>query len=277
VASVLEAVKPLANLVAQAADAHVVYNELAALARSGAHGSALTQYLATQVSDRNLAGEVLTYAGVLDNSGAVKPEAVVRIGQAEVLAEAEEATGWQLVLTVPSFLRRPLADLVRTYGAAARPRETTQVLKEVADAARQRLVIAAPYLQTGFVTIVIPAVQRLLSEGGEVMVVTRALSLRSPEMSSANTEAVALLREAGARTGREPVVRSWEESGLGVHFKVAIADGRLAYLGSANFTLAGTAGHAEIGVVLNGQRVATLARWVDIVADTLAARRLPAG
>lgn len=62
-----------------------------------------------------------------------------------------------------------------------------------------------------------------------------------------------------------------------MHFKVAIADLREAYLGSANFTVGGTASHVEMGVRLHREQVTTLSALVDIVANALASRRLPSG
>ncbi len=147
------------------------------------------------------------------------PEHVFRYDLPDALTELDAESRWQLVLTVPPFLRGPLAELVAAHGDAARPRETSQVLAEVAASAQARLVLAAPYLHTRFVAALVPAVRRLLGAGEEVLVVTRALSLRAPERSSANVEAVGLLRDAGTCTGREVTVRSWEESGLGIHFK----------------------------------------------------------
>ncbi len=214
---------------------------------------------------------------MLDQAGRVTSEAAVRLAQAAVLTEAAADSGWELVLTVPGFLRTALDTLVAEQGAGARPRETTTTLRQVAAAARSRLVIAAPYLHTEFVRLLATDVERLLAAGGEVVVVTRALALTAPERSSANVEAVTLLRQAADRAGGRLTVRSWEEGGLGIHFKVLLADDELAYIGSANLTPGGTLAHAEAGVLLHGHGVAVLRRWLDVVCDELARRRLPAG
>lgn len=106
------------------------------------------------------------------------------------------------------------------------------------------------------------------------------MSLRAPQTSSANVEAVEQLRAdaepatAGAAAGRMRVC-SWEERGLGLHFKAVVAAGRRAYLGSSNFTPGGTAGHAEGGVLLDSSRVQLLESWLLAVADELDERRLP--
>jgi hypothetical protein len=278
VAAVLDSLTPLVRLLGQADDPAETATRLRTIAAAGGSGRALAESLGARVADRGLVGPTLTYAGVLGEDGSVAAEALVRLGQVEVLLEAAErvwAPGWDLVLTVPGFLRPSLAELVAEHGDGSRPRDTGQVLAEVAAAATSRLVVAAPFLHTAFVAKLAPAVERLLSDGGEVVVITRALSLATANRSSANVDAVALLREAGVRSGRTVTVRSWEEGSLGVHFKVLLADESLAYLGSANLTPAGAAGHAEAGVLLRGDTVTTLASWLRLVADELGRRALP--
>ncbi|MGV9812185.1 phospholipase D-like domain-containing protein [Streptomyces cellulosae] len=81
-----------------------------------------------------------------------------------------------------------------------------------------------------------------------------------------------MLREAaGVASGRLKVC-PWDESGLGVHFKVVLADDQLAYVGSANLTPGGTEAHAEAGVLLRGKQVKSLSRWLRAVADELTRR-----
>ena len=87
--------------------------------------------------------------------------------------------------------------------------------------------------------------------------------------------AVTLLRDAAARADGTLAVYSWEESGLGVHFKIVLADLALAYLGSANLTPGGIAAHAEAGVLLRGEGIDGLAGWPDVVCAELVRRRLP--
>lgn len=276
-AGILETVRPLVSLLGQARDPVGCAYALQASAANGADGAALTAQLAAEVTDTALVRATLRFASVLDPAGQVTGEAAIRLAQAAVLSEDAAEGGWHLVLTVPGFLRTALDAFVAEHGAGARPRETTETLREVANTASHRLVIAAPYLHAAFVRLLAADVERILAAGGGVLVVTRALALTAPERSSANVEAVTLLRQAADRTGRALTVRSWEESGLGIHFKVLLADDELAYLGSANLTPGGTLAHAETGVLLHGRGVAVLGRWLDMVCDELARRRLPAG
>lgn len=142
------------------------------------------------VADGPLVRPALMHAGVLDAAGAVTAAGATRLAQTLVLIEATQAGSWQLVLTVPGFLRGALDACVAGHGDGARPRETTAVLREVAGAARKRLLIAAPYLHEQFVHVLAPDVERVLADGGRVEVITRALSLTTPARSSANVSAV---------------------------------------------------------------------------------------
>lgn len=105
------------------------------------------------------------------------------------------------------------------------------------------------------------------------------MSLTAPARSSANADAIALLRSvADGKPGRL-VVASWEESGLGVHLKVVLGhragDGPVAYIGSSNPTPGGTLGHAETGVLAHGKQVELLSRWLDVTVAEMERRRLP--
>jgi hypothetical protein len=277
-AAVLDAVTPLVRLLSQATDPQRAAAAALGAAQNG-NRDQVVAVLREHVTDTRLVTPALTFAGVLTESGDLTAEAPVRLGQAAVLLEAAEvvwAPGWDLVLTVPGFLRDAFADLTAAAGGARPVRETGQAMLEIANAARSRLIVASPFLHMGFVQYLAGPVERVLSGGGEVLVLTRALSLTSPEQSSANLEAVTVLRNAGVRAGRAVTVRSWEESGLGLHFKVVTADEDLAYLGSANLTLAGAAGgHAEAGVLLRGRGVTVLTGWLRVVAEELTCRRLP--
>jgi phosphatidylserine/phosphatidylglycerophosphate/cardiolipin synthase-like enzyme len=141
--------------------------------------------------------------------------------------------------------------------------------------------VAAPYLHVGFVGLLVPDVRRVVAAGGHVQLITRALSQVRPGGGGANSNAVALLRDAAADAPGRLEVASWEEAGLGVHFKVVLAhrsDGvRVAYIGSSNLTPGGTLGHAEAGVLARGPQIDLLAHWLDMTAAELSRRRLPSG
>jgi hypothetical protein len=121
----------------------------------------------------------------------------------------------------------------------------------------------------------------VLSRGGNVQVLTRAVTFAGPGRSTANADAVALLRSAATGKPGRLTVASWEESGLGLHLKVVLAyrdhAGPVAYIGSSNPTPGGTLAHAEVGVLAHGPQVELLSRWLDRTADELERRRLLPG
>lgn len=277
-ATILDHVRLLAALLAQADDPVGVATRLSEAALAGAHYDQLRAAVAESVADIGLADTTLKWCGVLDGTGNVTPDAAVVFGQAAALLEVEQSAGYQLVLTVPAFLRPALGQLVAEVGDVARPVETTFALREAAAAAGPRLQIAAPFLHVGFIRLLASDVERVLAGGGQVQLLTRALSLSAPRRSTANTEAVSLLRSvAGGKPG-QLTIASWEESGLGVHLKVVLAHrsagGPVAYIGSSNPTLGGTLAHAEAGVLAHGPQVALLARWLDVIVTGMERRRL---
>ena len=277
-AAVLDRVSPLVTLLSQAQDPAAVAGAAAACVSRDDPG-ALIAGVTASVEDGSLVGPVLRFAGILDERGGLGLHAAVRLGQALVLIEAREQVwepGWELLVTVPDFLRETYASWVEGAGSkTGGVRETGQALLEVASSAQSRLIVASPYLQAEFIGGLVPALHNVLSGGGEVLVLTRALSGHAPERSWANVEAVQVLRDAAAEAtagGGRLIVRSWEELQLGLHFKVVIADDSWAYLGSANLTTHGAGKHAEAGALLRGESVETLAAWLRLVGDVLGER-----
>lgn len=279
-AALLDRVRPLAALLRQAHDPAGLADELVNVAAAAdGDGSAVASLLSDAVTDRFLVRQTLIRCGVLTDSGRLEPLGVVRLGQAAAILESETESGFRLVLTVPSFLRPSLEQFVKEHGDAARPLETITAIREVAASAGPRLQIAAPYLHTGFIRLLAPQVERVLNAGGQVQLVTRALSLKAQDRSSANLDAVTLLRHAADGNPGRLLIASWEETGLGIHFKVVLAQRengtRAAYIGSSNLTPGGTLAHAEAGVLAEGPQVDALSRWLDLTVDELRRRRLP--
>ncbi|MGY2121326.1 phospholipase D-like domain-containing protein [Nocardia gipuzkoensis] len=272
-AGVLESLRPLEALMSQADDPLALSADLARLAASGAEAEVIVATLTAAVTDVRLVEPVLRYADVLDDRGIKTASAAVRLAQVQVLIEMVAADHWELVLTIPEFLRETLDRVVERHGPNARPRSTLTAIAEIASSARRSIVIAAPFLHAGFVETLRVSVSRVLAGGGQVTVITRAL--RSKGLSPANIAAVSALRTLGVDKPGMLRVCSWDEPSLGVHFKVAIADDERAYLGSANLTPGGMREHAEAGVYLRGRRVFELGRWLAAVADELERRSNP--
>jgi len=287
VAALLERLSPLVALLAQANDPTAAAGDAVAAAQAGDVAD-LVAAVSAHVVDGDLVGSVLRHAGALTPQGQLAADAVVTVGQAAVLLEAAQEAwapalsstitpAWELVLTVPGFLRDAYTTL-NSRGGRPVAQETGQALLSVATRAERSLIVAAPFLHTGFTQVLAGSVRRVLTNGGEVLVITRALSFSSPERSSANVAAVAVLQDAALQAGRGSItVRSWEEDRLGIHFKTVVADSLVAYLGSANLTPAGAVGHAEAGTLLRGAAVRRLEEWLRAAGDALLGRSLPHG
>lgn len=277
-AAILDRVRPLAALLRQAHSPARLADELINVATAG-DANAVVSLLSDAVTDRFLVRPTLARCGVLTANGLLDPLGVMRLGQAAVLLEATAESGFHLVLTIPGFLRPSSEEFVSKHGDSSRPLETSVAIRETAASAGPRLQIAAPYLHTGFIRLLTPQVERVLGSGGEVQLVTRALSLKAPERSSANLDAVNMLRHAAHTKPGQLTVASWEETGLGIHFKVVLAHrangSQVAYIGSSNLTPGGMLAHAEAGVLARGPQVMALSNWLDLTVSELRTRRLP--
>jgi len=277
VAAILASLSPLAELLLQADDPVELAQSVLAEVQAGATaGGALEGRLISEVHDGGLVLPAMVLADIVDlATHTVCPGALIPAAQLVAIVEARvSADHWQLALTIPAFVRGPFADMVADLPSPLRPIETVPAMHMIAGKARERLVLAAPYLHPAFVTMFIPHVKRIAQAGGTVALITRALSALSPQHSQANIEALEVLRHATSARDLL-VVRSWEEDGLGVHFKAVVADEHMAYLGSANLTPAGGSAHAEAGVLLSGPSVSVLARWLQVVSTALGERRFP--
>jgi len=148
----------------------------------------------------------------------------------------------ELVITGPGDVGPALAYRTRcrtTLGAL------TQILVE----AESRVVIAAPYLQVGHGLSAGPmeeALRASLDRGVSVDVVSTGRSL-------ATIDAAALRRGArGVLRFFRPLANLQDEERLGSHAKFCLADGAVAYVGSANLTGPGLSEHVELGLLVRG-------------------------
>ncbi len=146
------------------------------------------------------------------------------------------------------------------YGAQlayrARARMTLGVLTQLVSQAQQSLVIVAPFLQSAEALDRGPlaeALQSALRRGVAVDVVSTGICLRSLDISSLRAITQGRLRFF------QPLANVEDEQRLGSHAKFCIADGKDAYIGSANLTSAGLSGNLEMGLLVHGE----LARQVE--------------
>lgn len=254
-ASILERLEPLAELVE--ATPEPVATCAALLAALEAYEPSA---LAATLGGTDLTVSALRYAGILSSDGTLGQSARDQLLRLEALVAVRSADRdcWGPVMTVPSYLRRSLPQ--------GHIRETFPVLLDLVSNARRRLVMASPFLDRGFENL-ISAASLLTRRGGDFLLITRELT----DPGSHNSAMTRLLRNRCDATRLEVV--SWEEEGLGLHMKAAVADSHRAYVGSANFTWGGMGEHAELGVYLDGPTVGEIERLLDVLADELRARR----
>ena len=275
-ARLLDAVTPLADLVARTSDPDTTVASIRAACLEGPSAVMRAARDATAEAgvDQRLVMLAVRHAGMTPTDGT--PPTVTELaavgGALEILVDARRNGDVSLVLTVPAYLVAAF-DAFTSATPGVRTERTATVVMEVAASARSSLTIAAPYLTAIAVEELVPHAIRVLGAGGVVKVVTRALSPRSPEPARSNIAAVGTLRNAAAQRPGQLRVSSWEEDGLGIHLKAVVADNADAYLGSANLTGWGQFGHAEAGVRLPARLALPLAGWIGLLADALDGRR----
>ena len=163
---------------------------------------------------------------------------------------APQADSWQLVATVPVGMALP----------AGVRRATAETIISIVTSAQKAIRIAAPYVDI--------AGLELLSDG------IAAATLRGVSVELFETrnwgpgiEAARLLQEvvsAQRDVCQLRVSHVVPEIAL-AHLKVVTADGRTAYVGSANITGAGLRGrNAELGVLLQGPDVLLIDELLDL-------------
>jgi phosphatidylserine/phosphatidylglycerophosphate/cardiolipin synthase-like enzyme len=141
--------------------------------------------------------------------------------------------------------------MLATLAYSARCRQTLGVLTELIATATDRLIISAPFLQPGAgisTGVLNAALKAALKRGVRVELVTTGQSLSGLDIAS-------LKRAAGATGGlrvSQPTTNVLDSKVLGSHAKLCVSDGIAAYIGSANLTGPGLAGHIELGVLVRG-------------------------
>jgi phosphatidylserine/phosphatidylglycerophosphate/cardiolipin synthase-like enzyme len=154
-----------------------------------------------------------------------------------------------LVITAP-------AEMISRLAYSARCRQTLGVLTELIAMATDRLIISAPFLQPGAgisTGVLNAALKAALKRGVNVELVTTGQSLAGLDISSLKRAAFGHLRVS------QPTTNVLDPKVLGSHAKFCVSDGVAAYIGSANLTGPGLAGHIELGVLVRGP----LARQVE--------------
>jgi len=162
---------------------------------------------------------------------------------------------WELVASLPSDVQLPFG-LRRTTG------ETLVAL--VSDAERT-LRLIAPYVDKIGLGVLADVVASATRRGVQVEV------FQQSRWGKSELGAVEMLRVAVGKSGDRNLLQVVRLSGDApfAHLKVVVADGRIAYIGSANITAAALMGkNIELGVLLHGPDVAVIERLFALYGRT---------
>jgi len=122
------------------------------------------------------------------------------------------------------------------------------------------LIVFAPYWRTDGVRSLLAASGRARYDGVRIKVFTQPASRLSENDRAGVRGFVDTLRQAGAQIALlapRPVDGAWPF----IHAKLMIADGRRAYVGSANFTSSGLDHGVESGVIVEGEVARAFVQW----------------
>jgi len=147
----------------------------------------------------------------------------------------------ELVITAPGPLGLTLADKTGC-------RTTLGVLLQLLLEAEHRVLLAAPFLQHGYALSAGPLSEALKTALRRRVAITLISTGQSLQTLNADE-----LRLAGVSFELyRPVANVEDERRIGSHAKVCIADGKRAYVGSANLTGPALAEHIEMGLFVSG-------------------------
>ena len=221
----------------------------------------LASLLKSPATDRELALKVgldpslvdsLRLLDIVDESGI---EMACALGVAWVLGRrsAPQEGTWETVASLPADLMLPKR-LERT---------TAETLIGVANGAQSHVRLAAPFMDVEGVGYLKDSI---------VAATLRQVRVRliKPASRPRENESVSFLIKSVAEDG-DPEFFSILDTMEGSpfpHLKVMTSDGSTAYIGSANLTGAALAGrNLEIGVLVRGQQVQTLDKFLDLYSD----------
>ena len=167
----------------------------------------------------------------------------------------------EVVLTPPGKPSQ-LGSALRSRGWLEADLEHTEaILRHLAMQATERIVVVSPFLDAGGMANLL-ALFRATKESVRRVLVTRCqdgiapapLQMVLPELTDLGVVVYNywLLRASGYES---------------FHAKVALADSNMAYIGSANMTQASLYVSMELGVLLQGDSVKTVASTVDAILD----------
>ena len=148
----------------------------------------------------------------------------------------------ELVVTAPEEFSALLAYRMRC-------RTTIGALTQLIAEADREIIIAAPFMQMGYGLssgALADALRSALRRGVNVKVLGTGQGLQTIDRAG-------LIYDVRGRLQFfQPAAHVLDEQQLGSHAKFCVADGNLAYVGSANLTGPGLWGQVEMGVLVRG-------------------------
>ncbi len=167
-------------------------------------------------------------------------------------SRAEET--WEVVASLPPS-EGPLPRGLR--------RTTGETIIGLASTARERIRLAAPYVDEPGIGFVADAISAATRRG----VVVDLFDPVAWEPSRAAMAAVTDAVTANGDPSRLRLIRALPNAPF-AHLKVMVVDASAAYIGSANITAAGLAGrNLELGVLVRGGQVAVIDRILDLYQE----------
>lgn len=237
-------------------------------------GSLANKCNAIESAHAALAFRLLVRSGVLQEiesgrNAKVMPSAlialIVDVGGLRTQASEELETDVELAWTLPEGLGGPKALTAQ--------RSIADVIRSVISCAEERLWLVSPFMdEAGIEQLFTPAMSAIV-HGVRLTVITHHLR----EIGSANSQAIERLRRGAsaleghlrAYSAREAFVDHRGVHPL-LHAKMVVADGRRAYVGTANLTGHGLLTHLEVGFSLSGDYV----RQIESLLQALIASEL---
>lgn len=163
----------------------------------------------------------------------------------------------ELVVTAPEPFGALLAYRTRC-------RTTIGVLTQLIAEAERHVIIAAPFMQLGYGLssgALADASRSALQRGVDLDILSTGQSLQTIDRAHLAKDARGRLRFFQA------AAHLTDDQQLGSHAKFCVADGELAYVGSANLTGRGLSGQVEMGVLIRGLVARQIEQFWDYAVE----------
>ncbi|OYR63823.1 hypothetical protein DJ71_23075 [Halorubrum sp. E3] len=134
-------------------------------------------------------------------------------------------------------------------------------LLELIRSAEDDLVLMSPFLSKQAYERLRPALITAADNGADITLITRYLTYGDKDFNREFARGVAANRRLTSATTYYEYID--DETWTTFHAKMVIADGELAYLGTANLTHKGLGGNLELGVIFRDDTASRLTKLVE--------------